>query len=115
MVDMGIIMVLFSFLADTARSLLEVRLFTITVVAGIIEMAVVTINVQHQGDTITTIQTEGLATTHVITRAIIIVITHLTRISQRGQRGQRGQITRVIQATGVALTAQVDLAFIGVT
>ncbi len=112
MVDMGIIMVLFSFLADTARSLLEVRLFTITVVAGIIEMAVVTINVQHQGDTITTIQTEGLATTHVITRAIIIVITHPTRISQRGQRGQ---ITRVIQATGVALTAQVDLAFIGVT
>ena len=101
MADLGIIMVLFSFLADTARSLLEARLFTTTVVAGIIEMVVVTINVQHQGDTITTIQIDGLAITH--------VITHPTRISQRGQ------ITHAIQATGVALTAQVDLAYIRVT
>jgi hypothetical protein len=89
MADMEIIMVLFGFLADTALSLLEVRLFTITVVAGMIEMAVVTINAQLQGDTIATIQTDGLAITHVITRAI--------------------------QATGVALTAQVDLASIRVT
>ncbi len=90
---------------------MEDRSSTIEVVAGTIETAAVTINVQHLEDTITAILAGDLATTLVIKRATIIIV---TIIIHHTHASHLGRITRIIQATAVTLTAQLGLVFIKV-
>jgi len=82
------------------------------VVAGTIEIAGVTINVQLQEDTTTAILADGLATVLVITRVAIIIV---TIIIHRTRASHLGQITRITQATGATLADRLDLVCIKVT